>query len=198
VPAPGVLENDQTDSEAGGLQAAVAQQPLHGTVDLHPDGSLAYTPDGDFFGQDRFTYRATAGATSSAEAEVVIDVLGMNDSPEFVPGPNQVVSQKGGEGGGDEDRHGNPEVEVVNWATNIVPGPANEADQSLQFEVTVLAGERALDGSPSVDPSGTLRFKPGKEPGTAIVEVRLHDDGGTDNGGTDTSESHILTITVTH
>lgn len=188
VPSPGVLANDRVDGAAGAsLEAALVQEPSHGRLDLKPDGSLDYTPDSDWFGEDRFTYRAAAGS-ASAPAEVVIDVASRNDSPRFTAGPDQQAKR-------DKKTR---EVEVPGWATDIRPGPANEADQSVSFLVTVVDGARSLAETPTVSSSGTLRYTPSKDQGTARVEVRLRDDGGTANGGSDTSQPHILIISVEH
>ena len=66
----------------------------------------------------------------------------------------------------------------------------------MSFLVEVVSGEKVLKGTPAISPSGTLSFRPSKE-GSATVAVRLRDDGGTANGGTDTAPPHMLTITVT-
>src|SRR5207247_2121012 len=44
--------------------------------------------------------------------------------------------------------------------------------------------------------NGTLTFTPAGGVGSATVTVQIHDDGGTANGGVDTSASQTFTITV--
>jgi len=73
VAAPGVLAND-TDDDSPALTAVLADGPTNGTLTLRPDGSFAYTPNAGFAGVDRFTYRASDGATQSAPATVTIAV----------------------------------------------------------------------------------------------------------------------------
>jgi hypothetical protein len=112
----------------------------------------------------------------------------LNTSPSFTPGSDQQAErEKKGE-----------ERQVEAWATEIRPGPDTEAGQSVTFLVEVVSGAEALVGVPSVSPSGTLRYTPSHHEGTARVEVRLRDDGGTESGGSDTSQPHTLIITVTH
>ncbi len=82
VEAPGVLDNDLYNDEPavdGGATAELVAGPLFGTlecesdpgVDLCPDGSFNFTPDGGFPGSDSFTYRAVVG-TEMAEATVTL------------------------------------------------------------------------------------------------------------------------------
>lgn len=114
----------------------------------------------------------------------------LNASPSFTPGSDQQAKR--------EKQEDPEERQVEGWATEIRPGPDNEAGQSVVFLVEIVSGAEALVDVPSVSPSGTLRFTPSHHEGTARVEVRLRDDGGTENGGSDTSQPHTLIITVTH
>src|SRR5205085_378091 len=51
--------------------------------------------------------------------------------------------------------------------------------------------------APAIAPNGTLTFTPAADAsGTAVVTVALHDDGGTANGGVDTSAAQAFTISV--
>lgn len=183
VAQPGVLAND-SGGDGGSLEAERVYGPSHGTLTLDADGSLQYSADPDYFGEDQFTYRAMLGSDTSNLATAVIEVLPVNDSPAFTPGPDQQVRRRAG-----------PQV-VVGWATNIRPGPPNESGQQVDFRTRVTAGAKALKGTPSIEPDGSLHFEPSGKEGTAEVEVRLHDDGGTANGGYDLSEPHTLVIRV--
>lgn len=187
IAAPGVLANDQVNGlESAALEAAVVDAPLHGSLDLRADGSLDYTPEPDWFGSDRFTYRARFEDSESAPAEVLVEVQAVNDAPRFTPGPDQQVERRDGE------------RELEHWAGDIAPGPANESDQRVTFVVEVLSGEKVLEGTPEITSSGTLRYRPSHHHGTAVVQVVLRDDGGTANGGADAGPPHTLTITVAH
>jgi len=200
VPSPGVLGNDLVNgSEGGALRAALASAPAHGHAVLGADGALAYTPEPGWFGTDRLTYRASLSAGASDEASVDIVVEPLNDSPVFTAGADQEIKPEKGRGhGGDEQEDAQREVVVEGWATDIRPGPANESDQTVTFLVAVVSGGESLAGLPSISPSGTLRYTPSDREGTARVEVRLHDDGGTEHGGQDTSLPDTLSIVVKH
>ena len=66
----------------------------------------------------------------------------------------------------------------------------------MTFSVT--SNNAALfSAQPAVAPDGTLSYTPAPDGnGVATVTVTAHDDGGTANGGTDTSSPQTLTITV--
>lgn len=80
----GVLANDY-DEEGDPLTALLADAPSHGTLQLSATGAFTYQPDPDFFGTDRFTYRANDGFFDSNLATVTITVTGVNDPPVAVP-----------------------------------------------------------------------------------------------------------------
>jgi hypothetical protein len=114
----------------------------------------------------------------------------LNASPSFTPGSDQQAER--------EKKEDAKERQVEGWATDIRPGPDTEAGQSVTFLAEVVSGAESLVGVPSISPAGTLRYTPSHHQGTARVEVRLRDDGGTEDGGSDTSRPHTLIITVTH
>jgi hypothetical protein len=200
VPSPGVLGNDRVNgSPSSALQAALLTGPTHGQAELGADGSLVYTPEPGFFGTDGLTYRASLAGGGTADASVALVVEPVNDSPQFTAGPDQEAKREKGHGGrdGEEDNEGR-EITVEQWATDLSAGPPNESGQTLSFLVEIVSGGESLAGMPTVSPTGTLRYTPSDREGTARVEVRLQDDGGTANGGHDTSPAHTLIIVVTH
>jgi len=71
--AAGVLAND-TDADGDELSAAVVTGPADGTLSMNSDGSLVYTPNDGFVGQDTFTYQASDGTVTGDETTVTIDV----------------------------------------------------------------------------------------------------------------------------
>jgi hypothetical protein len=83
------------------------------------------------------------------------------------------------------------------WATAITPGPANESAQSVTFSAS--ADTPALFAvQPAIAPDGTLSFTSAPDAnGLATITVTALDDGGTANGGTDTSAPRTFTITIT-
>lgn len=187
VAAAGVLGND-SDPDGNPITAVRVTNPAHGALLLNADGSFTYTPAADYFGPDAFTYQASDGTLASATATVAITVNPVNDPPSFTAGADQTAS--GGSG----------RVTVTSWATNISPGPANERGQTVTFTVTNdNAAAFAPGQQPAVASDGTLTFQPASivlARMTATVTVVAHDNGGTANGGQDTSASQQFTITI--
>lgn len=74
VPASeGVLAND-VDPDHSFLSARLENGPIHGTLELASDGSFRYTPNAEFQGIDRFTYRASDGEAESEPTTVSLSV----------------------------------------------------------------------------------------------------------------------------
>lgn len=81
-------------------------------------------------------------------------------------------------------------------ATHINPGPGPETNQTLTFLVSP-ANSNLFSVLPAIDSNGTLTFTPAPNVyGTTTVSVVLTDDGGTDNGGQNTSEAQSFTIVI--
>jgi sugar lactone lactonase YvrE len=179
--APGVLSND---TDEGPLTAALISDVANGSLTFNTDGSFIYSPSPDYYGQDSFTYIADDGLNESNIASVIIEVAPVNDAPSFTVGPDQVVLEDSGL------------QAVPGWATRISAGPANESGQLLTFVVS-NDNNALFAAQPAVTPDGTLLFEPAPDAyGSAEVTVQLQDDGGTVNGGLDTSSPQTAVITV--
>ena len=120
----------------------------------------------------------------TAYVSFMVIVLPVNDPPSFIKGPDQNVFDDAG-------------GQVVNpWATGIVAGPLNERYQGVEFRSRCDRPE-LFDQPPSIDKSGILTYTPraGKA-GKATISVVCVDNGGTQNGGIDSSKTQPFTITV--
>ena len=82
-----------TDAEGASLTYTVVAQPGHGSVTLNQDGSFSYTPAGNYFGVDSFSYKVNDGVHDSNVALVNLTINAVNDAP---------VAQNGA-ASGDED-----------------------------------------------------------------------------------------------
>jgi large repetitive protein len=181
-----VLAND-IDVDGGPQSIASVTQPANGTVVITNAGAdVTYQPNADYCNDqggtpDTFTYTLAPG-DSSAPVPVVVTCV--NDAPGFTAGADQLVPLNGGA------------QTFAGWATNISAGPANEAGQVVDFIVTNDANA-LFSAQPAVSASGTLSFTPASGvSGAATVSVAIHDNGGTANGGVDTSAVQTFTITV--
>ncbi len=184
----GVLVND-SDTPGDVLTAVLVTAPEHGELALDPDGSFDYVPGPDFSGVDGFDYRARdAYGNESTAVRVTLNVASVNDAPSFVIPADPPAYPDGPR----------PRVVIAGFATAIVPGPADESSQTLAFSVVRegSAGPGFIE-EPAISPAGTLTFQhqPGTV-GTATFIVTLQDNGGTANGGVDTSEPATFQITA--
>jgi len=73
------------DADEDQLRFIISDDPAHGTI-TESNGLFTYTPDADFYGEDRFEFVASDSPTSvpameSAPEEVTVTVLPVNDLP---------------------------------------------------------------------------------------------------------------------
>lgn len=160
------------------------------------DGTLSYTPAADANGSAAITVvlqddggTDNGGSDTSAPVTFDITVTAVNDAPSFtVPANAPATLENAGA------------QSVSGFAQNIQAGPVDEAGQALTFSTVVsgTTGTLAFSSAPVIDPAtGTLTYTAQADTsGTATVTVTLGDDGGTANGGVDTSAAQSFTITV--
>jgi hypothetical protein len=166
-------------------------------------GSLVYQGNPDYFGNDLVTITVNdQGATGqpgpqSVTRTLTFNVLPVNDAPSFSGGDDVTTL---------EDFRLNETsptgVTVISgWASNIVPGPANEVAQGLTFDFsssdTTLFNDLFV-AEPTVDRTTgdlTIRTKPNAN-GTITLTATLQDTGGTANGGVDISGPFVFTVVV--
>ncbi len=186
---PGMLIGTDPDTNpASTLTYSLVAGASHGTVIITDSttGAYTYTPAPDYFGSDGFTFEImdTAAATSNI-AGVSITVTSVNDVPIFTVGSDQPILEDAGA------------QSVPGFATGIAAGGANEDGQTFDFIVT-NDNNSLFSVQPSIDSNGKLTYTPAaNQNGSALVTVQIHDDGGTANGGVDTSSTQTFTIDVT-
>ena len=69
------------DSYAGDVSYSLGDGPVSGTVVMQANGTYTYTPDADFYGDDRFTYIATDAYGGQETQTVQLTVDSLNDAP---------------------------------------------------------------------------------------------------------------------
>jgi VCBS repeat-containing protein len=159
---------------------------------IDPSGKLTYTPAPGVFGMATVTVQlhdnggtANGGVDASAAQTFTITVTPVNQAPSFTKGANQTALEDAGA------------QSAGGWATNISAGPSNESAQVLDFVVT-NDNNTLFSSQPAIDATGKLTYTPAANAnGLATVTVKLHDNGGTANGGVDTSPTQTFTIMVT-
>ena len=75
-----VLAND-SDADADPLQITGLGEPANGSAALNDDGTVTYTPDDGFAGDDSFTYIVDDGNGGTAEATVTVTVEPALETP---------------------------------------------------------------------------------------------------------------------
>jgi hypothetical protein len=150
---------------------------------------VIFVPAENFFGQASFAYTMRDNGLTNGTADalesvgtVTFDVLAVNDAPSFTKGDDVEVTD------------GSGPRQYPQWATGIAAGPGET--QSRSFSVTT-DNDGLFASGPSIDVDGTLKFTPKPNVrGTALVTVRLKDDGGTESGGIDESVGQVFAIEV--
>lgn len=147
--------------------------------------TVTITPAADQNGTATITVTVSDGSLTASDTFVLI-VNAVNDAPSFTKGADQTVNEDAGA------------QSVANWATAISAGPANEAGQTLTFNITGNTNPGLFSAGPAVSSTGTLTYTPAADAnGSATITLRLSDNGGTTNGGVDTSAAQTFTITLT-
>ena len=160
---------------------------------VSPAGTLTYTPAANAAGSATITLTlqddggtANGGVNTSAPQTFTITVTGINDAPSFTAGANPSSAEDAGP------------VTVNPWATAISAGPPNEAGQTVSFLVTGNTNPALFSAAPAVSSAGVLTYTSAPNAfGTATITLVAQDNGGTANGGADTSAPQMFTITVT-
>jgi hypothetical protein len=87
-----VLSNDE-DIDNGSLTASVVRKPENGALNLKENGTFAYDPDTDFYGEDFFTYKVSDPKGATATATTTITVEPDNDKPTSEAGGPYFVNE---------------------------------------------------------------------------------------------------------
>ncbi|MFN5538738.1 MAG: Ig-like domain-containing protein, partial [Candidatus Melainabacteria bacterium] len=87
-----VLSNDTDFGDGDTLTVTNTSNPSNGSTFINPDGSIAYTPNKDFFGTDSFTYTITDGKGNFDTASVQVVVNPIDDAVDAID-DNAVTSE---------------------------------------------------------------------------------------------------------
>ena len=160
-----VLLND-TDPQGQPLDVTDATAE-HGTVVINDDGTVTYTPDGDYNGPDTITYTVTDPDGNTSSSTVAVTVNPVNDDPVAVDDTGETA----------ED------------TPVVIDVLGNDTD--ADGDVLALNGTpTSADGTVEVNNDGTITFTPNDGfNGEATITYEVTDG----NGGTDTG---TVTVTV--
>jgi len=189
-----------TDADGNVLTYSVVANPAHGSLTLNGDGTFTYTPSGNYFGLDSFSWKANDGTVDSATYAVSITVAPVNDAPSgadkaitlaedtshsFLPGDFGFSDLN------DSPAHAFQSVIVSSLpsaGTLTLNGVPVTAGQSIS--VSLLTGAAAgLVWTPPANANGNS---------LASFTFQVKDNGGTANGGVDVDASaNTVTFNVT-
>ncbi|MEM7054675.1 MAG: Ig-like domain-containing protein, partial [Pseudomonadota bacterium] len=156
------------------------------------NGRLSFTPADDANGTANITVDLmddggtdNGGGDTSPPQTFAINVTAVNDAPAFIVGPDQNLFNDDG-----------PQV-IDPWATGISAGPNDESGQTVMFNIVDNTNPTILNGAPVIAADGSLSFAPAEDAdGSTTITIELTDDGGSANGGVDTSAAQSFVITV--
>jgi uncharacterized delta-60 repeat protein len=129
------------------------------------------------------------GATAIAATPntITTSITAVNDAPSFTKGTNQTVTA------------GDTLQTIPLWATGLFTGPADEASQTVTYQIVSNSNPSLFTVAPTIAATGQLTYQPVSTITTTTVVtlgVVAQDNGGTANGGVDTSVIQTFTITI--
>jgi len=144
-----------TDVDGPSLVYIIATTTVNGILDINSTtGVGTYTPDGNFSGQDSFTYYCNDSLNTSNIADGTIDVIGVNDPPVAHPVPPLMLVMNEDIGGeiqlnctdsdGDNVTYeitetttkGNLDLDPASGLCNYTPQPDYNGDDNFTYRCT--------------------------------------------------------------
>ena len=154
-----VLSND-SDLDGDSLTVTTASA-ANGSVVINIDGTVTYTPNADFNGQDTISYEISDGQGGTATAEAAVSVNVPNDAP---------VAQ-------------DDSATVNEGASVIIDVLANDSD--LDGDSLIVTTASAANGSVVINIDGTVTYTPNANfYGQDTIAYEISDG----NGGTATAD----------
>jgi outer membrane protein OmpA-like peptidoglycan-associated protein len=98
-----VLSNDWDEDVDQTLVVSAVTPPSHGTVVIAEDGSVVYTPEDFYCGEDTFTYTVSDGQGGTATATVTLTVGGDKDGDSLCDGEELKLGTDPDDGDTDDD-----------------------------------------------------------------------------------------------
>ncbi|MFN9640532.1 MAG: tandem-95 repeat protein [Pirellula sp.] len=152
--------------------------------------SFDYIPPPNLAGIDTIRYVVTDNGSPerSATGTIVIRPTGVNDPPQFTPGPDLSLLE-------------DAVPFSAQWATNILAGPPDESNQIVSFVVapSIPGNSKFFAVQPAISSTGVLSFTLAKDVnGVVVLDVFATDNGGnnTSIGDMNVSPTHRLTVSI--
>ena len=177
-----VLANDKSGNlgtELDPKTVKVAEQPDNGTVTVNADGTVTYTPNAGFTGQDVFTYTVcdTSNPVICQTAEVYVTVVGDRSAPVTTASDDYGVVRADTDG-------------TASVSGNVLTNDGN-TDSDAELRATLVTDPASLPGTLVFNADGSYTFTP--EAGFAgPVEVVYTVCDGQEPASCATATLHIL------
>ena len=201
-----VLANDTDVDVWDTLSVASTSTPGHGVVSINNDGTLTYSPNGNFNGIDSFTYTLSDGNGGSDTGSVTLTVVKMNDpllgavTISGTPTEDQVLTVSNTLS--DEDGLGS--ITYV-WSTGDTGATTTLGQSDVGDAITVTAsytdGQGAVESAPS---EATAVVANVNDAGSGLILASDGDVADPDEGdtlsvsGTLVDEDGVTNSTVTY
>ena len=189
---------------SGVVDLSASARLLDGSLGGASTNLIRFEPNPDYNGSSSITYviwdkssgsvgdildaSITGGSTPfSAETEdVTITIDPVNDEPSFTTTGNETRNSSEGA------------VSIPGFVNSVDFGATNESSQSvLGYTLVTNSNSSIFSVNPAISNGGELTFTTQTNAqGSSTIGFELQDDGGTGNGGDDTSSEVQFTITI--
>ncbi|MDB5425721.1 MAG: thrombospondin [Phenylobacterium sp.] len=165
------LLNNDSDPEGDALTITSVQGGTNGSAVLNADGTVTFTPTGNYNGPASFTYTISDGHGGTATAAVNVDVTPVNDPPTA-----------------NDDAGTTPEDQPITFTAAQITGNDTDPDGD---PLTITAVSGGANGTATLNLDGTVTFTPNANyNGPASFDYTVSDG----HGGSDTA---TVNVTVT-
>ncbi|MBK7871353.1 MAG: hypothetical protein IPJ74_12100 [Saprospiraceae bacterium] len=177
------------DPDGDPLTFTIIQAPQNGALSgLNPssitESTIDYQPNTDFIGNDMFAFAVEDDDGNRDTSLIELIIQSVNDAPSFTADADISILEDAG-------------AQAIPWAMDISAGPADEIGQALTFNILSNNNADLFENQPEIASDGTLTFTAKTDSnGEAELVIQLMDNGGTANGGIDTSLRQTLLISV--
>lgn len=138
-----ILSNDlDPQDDLDPTTCVITFEPSHGEIEINDDGTVTYTPEEHYYGEDIFSYEVCDLSGNCATANVVLTILPVNDAPQAIMDLMSV----------------NEDMEAT---FEVLDNDSDEFDPEGGVDINTLTiVEEPENGEVTVNPDGTLTYIP--------------------------------------
>ncbi|MEL6998841.1 MAG: Ig-like domain-containing protein [Pseudomonadota bacterium] len=140
-----VLTND-SDADGDTLTVIDVTDPDNGTASVNPDGTINFTPDFAFFGDETITYTITDGSGATASADITVTVL--DNLPPFIPEPVVFFTP--------EEQTLAADLQAIDPENNVITFSIGGGPDGDLFDIDPVTGEVIFLTAPDFEAPGDV------------------------------------------